>query len=199
MYARMAPRADELGAAEHRRRLLDGVTGRVLEVGAGTGASFPHYPSTVEALTAVEPEPYLRDRAQEAAARAPIPVEVVDAVAEELPFADASFDAAVASLVLCSVRAPDTALAELQRVLAPGGELRFYEHVRSPERRLARLQRAVDVVWPHVAGGCHTSRDTVGAIERAGFAIERCERFTWRPCRLGAPAAPHVIGLARRP
>jgi ubiquinone/menaquinone biosynthesis C-methylase UbiE len=198
MFARMAPRADDLGVAEHRRRLLDGVAGRVVEIGAGTGANFPHYPPAVESVTAVEPEAYLRERAREAATGAPVPVEVVDAVAEDLPFPDASFDTAVASLVLCSVRSPAGALAEIRRVLVPAGELRFYEHVRSPAPGLARLQRAVDLVWPHVGGGCHTSRDTLGAIEAAAFAIERCERFTWRPCLLGAPAAPHVLGLARR-
>ncbi len=196
-FARAAPRMEALGVAAHRRELLDGVGGRVVEVGAGTGATFAHYPSTVTEVVAVEPEPYLRARASEAAADAPVPVTVVGAVAEALPFADATFDAAVASLVLCSVGDPARALAELHRVLRPGGELRFYEHVRGAGG-LARMQRALDVVWPHVAGGCHLARDTPAAIERAGFALERCRRFAFRPSFLARPAEPHVIGVARR-
>jgi SAM-dependent methyltransferase len=196
-YARAAPRMDELGVAAHRRELLEGVCGRVVELGAGTGASFAHYPAGVGEVVAVEPEPYLRALAMEAAADAPVPVTVVAATAEALPFDDGAFDAAVASLVLCSVRDPDAALAELHRVLRAGGELRFYEHVRGAGR-LARVQRALDVAWPRVAGGCHLARDTPAAIARAGFTLERCRPFPFRPSLLAWPAEPHVIGVARR-
>jgi SAM-dependent methyltransferase len=196
-FARAAPRMERLGVAAHRRELLDGVAARVLEVGAGTGATFAHYPAAVIEVVAVEPEPYLRARASEAAAVAPVPVTVVAATAEALPFADAAFDVAVTALVLCSVDDPGRALAELHRVLRPGGELRFYEHVRG-SGGLAHTQRVLDVVWPHVAGGCHLARDTPAAIERAGFALERCRRFTFRPSFLAWPAQPHVIGVARR-
>jgi ubiquinone/menaquinone biosynthesis C-methylase UbiE len=150
-------------------------------------------------VVAVEPEPYLRERAERAAATAPIPVRVLDGVSGRLPLEDASVDAGVFSLVLCSVPSQAAALGELRRVLRPGGELRFYEHVRSQRAGFARLQRAADVVWPHVAGGCHTYRDTVRAIERAGFEIDTCRRFSFRPSALVAPAAPHVLGRARRP
>jgi ubiquinone/menaquinone biosynthesis C-methylase UbiE len=128
-----------------------------------------------------------------------VPVTVVDGVADHLPLEDASCDAAVASLVLCSVADQAAALAELRRVIRPGGELRFYEHIRSASPRLARLQRAIDVVWPHLIGGCHTSRDTIAAIEAAGFTIERARRFTFRPAITNAPVAPHVVGTAHRP
>ncbi len=199
LFAREVGRIDTLGAAAHRRRLLDGVAGHVLEVGAGTGISFGDYPAgAVVELVAVEPEPYLRARAQQAAAAAPIPVSVVDATAERLPFRDATFDVAVAARVLCSVEDVAASLSELHRVLRPGGELRFYEHVASRQPRLARCQRALDVVWPRIAGGCHAGRDTARAIADAGFTVEVCDRFTFRPCILAAPTSPYVLGRARR-
>jgi ubiquinone/menaquinone biosynthesis C-methylase UbiE len=187
-----------LGVAEHRRELLAGVCGRVMEIGAGTGANFPHYPEGAREIVAVEPEPYLRARAATAATGGSAPVRVVDAVADELPFENASFDAAVSSLVLCSVADQSAALAELRRILRPGGELRFYEHVRATDRRLASTQRMFDVVWPHLAGGCHASRDTLRAIADAGFAIEHVRHFVFRPCLLATPTSPHVLGVARR-
>jgi ubiquinone/menaquinone biosynthesis C-methylase UbiE len=197
-FARCAPRMEQLGVGEHRRELLAGISGRVIEIGAGTGANFPHYPEGVREIVAVEPEPYLRARAATAAAEAIAPVRVVDALADELPFENGSFDAAVSSLVLCSVADQPAALAELHRVLRPGGELRFYEHVRAEDRRLASAQRVLDVVWPHLGGGCHSSRDTLGAIADAGFAVEHVRRFVFRPCMLAAPTSPHVLGVARR-
>jgi SAM-dependent methyltransferase len=184
---------------EHRRRLLEGLSGRVIEVGAGNGLNFPHYPSAVTEVVAVEPEPYLRVKAQEAGAQAPVPVRVADGVADALPAADGEFDAGVASLVLCSVPDQATALAELRRAIKPGGELRFYEHVLSHDTRAARAQHRTDRVWPRFSGGCHPNRDTPGAIEAAGFEIERCERFTFRPFFLLKAIEPHVIGSARRP
>jgi ubiquinone/menaquinone biosynthesis C-methylase UbiE len=128
-----------------------------------------------------------------------VPVTVVDGVADHLPLDDASCDAGVASLVLCSVPDQAASLAELHWVIRPGGELRFYEHVRSTTPGLARLQRAVDVVWSHLIGGCHTNRDTVAAIEAAGFTVEEVRSFTFRPAITNAPVAPHVVGRARRP
>ncbi len=109
---------------------------------------------------------------------------VVDATAEHLPFGDGTFDVAVAARVLCSVQDVAASLRELHRVLRPDGELRFYEHVASSEPRLARWQRTLDLVWPGIAGGCHASRDTAHAIADAGFTIETCDRFTFRPCIL---------------
>jgi ubiquinone/menaquinone biosynthesis C-methylase UbiE len=198
LYHRVGAMAEEAGQREHRRELLAGLSGRVVEVGAGNGLNFPHYPPEVEEVVAVEPEAYLREQAREAAIEAAAQVRVVDGLAERLPLEDDSVDAGVVSLVLCSVPTQAAALAELRRVLRPGGELRFYEHVRSDAPGFARLQRAADVVWPHVAGGCHTHRDTPRAIESAGFAIENCRRFPFRPCSALAPIEPHVLGRARR-
>ena len=182
---------------EHRGRLLEGARGRVVELGAGNGLNFRHYPESVDEVIAVEPEPALRGAATQEAAKAPVRIEVRDGVAGRIPLEDASCDVGIASLVLCSVPDQGRALAELYRVIRPGGELRFYEHVRA-ENGLAIVQRALDVVWPHVGGGCHLARDTPRAIAEAGFTIERCRRFAFRPSLLAVPAKPHVLGVARR-
>ncbi|MEO8092635.1 MAG: class I SAM-dependent methyltransferase [bacterium] len=185
---------------EHRRELLDGLSGRVVEVGAGNGRNFALYPDQVSEVVAVEPEPYLRRLAVQAAGSAPVPVRVIDGLADRLPFDPGAFDAAVTSLVLCSVFDQGQALAELHRVIRPGGELRFYEHVVADEARLARAQRLADrLFWPHVGGGCHTSRDTGGAITAAGFQLQRCTRLSVRPSPLMALVAPHILGAALRP
>lgn len=199
VYSRLRPAMDRQGAAAHRQRLLAGLTGRVLEVGAGDGGNFPLYPPTVTGVLAVEPEPYLRARATERAAAAPVPVEVVDGVADRLPAADGTVDAVVVSLVLCSVPDQPRALAEVHRVLRPGGELRFFEHVAAGTPGLRRVQAVVDrTLWPLLAGGCHTGRDTVGAIGAAGFTVEGVDRFPFPPGRVPAPATPHALGTARR-
>jgi SAM-dependent methyltransferase len=199
LYAQQAERAEGLGLAERRRGLLEGLSGRVLEIGAGTGTNLAHYPPAVAEVVALEPEPYLRQRLSETAQAAPVEVTVVDAAAEVLPFADAAFDAAVSCLVLCSVADPVRALAELRRALRPGGELRFLEHVASPHPRRRRLQRAADAtLWPLLSGGCHLGRDTTQLIADAGFAIERCERFAFGIPPLDPPKT-HVLGVARAP
>lgn len=183
---------------DHRRRLVRGLSGGVIEIGAGNGLNFPFYPATVERVLAVEPETVLRAAAVEAAGRASIAIDVVDGVAGRLPAQDESFDAGVASLMLCSVPDQRRALAELFRVIRPGGELRFYEHVIAQRLAAAQLQRLADAtVWPRLAGGCHLSRDTGAAIERAGFVVERRERFVFSPG--GLPKIPHILGIARRP
>jgi len=184
---------------EHRRELLRGLSGRVLEVGAGAGTNFEHYPQTVSEVLAVEPEPYLREKARATAATASIPVTVVDGTADGLPAEGASCDAAVACLVLCSVPDQARALAELRRVLRTGGELRFYEHVLSHKPRLASAQRLVDrLFWPRAFGNCHTARETPAAIEAAGFVIEEQRRLWVAPVPVVLPVATHALGIARR-
>ncbi|WP_242614449.1 class I SAM-dependent methyltransferase [Actinomadura roseirufa] len=199
IFARLYPRLDaKAGGDAHRAELLDGAAGRVLELGAGYGANFPHYPAQVTEVVAVEPEPRLRALAARAAGAAPVPVTVLPGVAEDLELDDASVDVAVASLVLCSVRDPVRALAELRRVLRPGGELRYYEHVRGRTARKARFQRYADLGWPFIAGGCRVSRPTDEWIARSGFTVRRERRFEFPPTRMPNPASPHVLGLAVR-
>jgi ubiquinone/menaquinone biosynthesis C-methylase UbiE len=191
--------SDRRGAAEHRQHTLAGLAGRVIEVGAGDGANFAHYPASVTEVIAVEPEQYLRERAQAAAAEAPVPVIVLDGVGGQLPGEDRSFDAGVAALVLCTIPDPRQALTELFRVIRPGGELRFYEHVIAHAKWEARFQRFADATfWPRIAGGCHLARDTKTTIEQAGFQIETCERFQFSPAPL-FPPDPMILGTARRP
>jgi ubiquinone/menaquinone biosynthesis C-methylase UbiE len=196
-YARLAQHEDERGNADNRHELLAGLSGRVIEVGAGIGSNFAHYPPAVTEVIAVEPEPFLREKATENAAHAPVPVRVVDGLADALPAEDGSVDAAVASLVLCSVPDQAVALAELRRVIRPGGELRFYEHVISNRESRRKFQRFMDAtIWPRMAGGCHMTRDTKTAIERAGFIVQRSRRFPYPPGNFGLP---HILGSARRP
>ncbi len=199
VYERVAEMSERRGGDEHRRKLLAGLSGRVIEVGAGSGANFAHYPSTVTEVVAVEPERYLRERAQRKAAKAPVRVTVVDGDADHLPGEDGSFDVGVAALVLCTVPDQQRALTELFRVIRPGGELRFYEHVVAERKWEARYQRFADATfWPHVAGGCHLARDTTAGIAQAGFQIESCERFPFSPAAL-IPPDPHILGTTRRP
>lgn len=194
----IAPMAERGGANYHRRKLLEGLAGRVIEVGAGQGTNFPYYPASVEYPVAVEPENYLRHLVEQAATSAPFPVTVLDGVADELPGEDGSFDAGVVALVLCTVPDQEHALAELFRVIKTGGELHFYEHVIARRPLYAHIQRLADATfWPRLLGGCHPVRDTNAAIERAGFLIESCERFTFSPVPLFP--MPHILGVARRP
>ncbi len=189
MEGELGPRRDEL---------LAGLSGRVLEVGAGNGINFGHYPRSVTEVVALEPEPYLRTKAERAAADSPVRVTVSAGMAEELAFPDAGFDGAVACLVLCTVRDQEGALAELRRVLKPGSELRFLEHVRSTNPRKARTQAAFDRsgIWPWIGGGCHCGRDTAAAVRGAGFQVERVRSVDLGPS--WALTNPHVLGVATR-
>ena len=191
-------RPDEI-ARELRRRVLAGLRGRVIEVGSGDGRSFEHYPSEVGRLLAVEPDPVARAAATERAHGAAIPVEIVDGVADALPADDASFGAAVVMGLLCSVPDADAALAELRRVLVPGGELRFWEHVRSRNPAFRGVQRVVDrLFWTRALGGCETTRDTEAAIRAAGFEPLQVERGFHSSSWLTVTSAPYVLGVARR-
>jgi ubiquinone/menaquinone biosynthesis C-methylase UbiE len=196
LLTRCGARNEGRGNAELRRELLSGLSGPVVEVGPGSGLNFPHYPGTVTELLAVEPEIYLRERAREAAAAAAVKIRVVDGTAERMMIDDASVDAVVVSGVLCSVPDQAAALAEFRRILRPGGELRFYEHVRS-RTAFARYQDAADLVWPRLMGGCHPNRDTLAAIRAADFRVEFCRGLIFPPGAKVSVVSPRIIGVAR--
>jgi ubiquinone/menaquinone biosynthesis C-methylase UbiE len=196
MYEQISAESERRGTAEHRDRVLTGLTGRVIEIGAGNGLNFGHYPDTVDEVVAVEPDDTLRQLAETAADRANVRVRVVAGHATALPAEDASFDAAVASLVLCSISDVGGALAEMRRVLKPGGELRFFEHVRSKHLVFGLLQDAITPLWSRAAGGCKPNRDTAATIEAAGFGIEEIDWFSYAPLRF-FPRHTHILGRAR--
>jgi SAM-dependent methyltransferase len=202
-FARFLERREERrpdpGAHELRRRLLAGLEGRVLEVGSGDGRSFEHYPPEVTTLLAVEPDPTARESAAGRARVAAVPIEIVGGVAERLPAEDGSFDVVVVMGVLCSVGDPAVVLEELRRVLRPGGELRFWEHVRSRHIWFRAVQRIVDrLFWTRALGGCETTRDTEAAIREAGFEFERLARGFHSSSVLTITSAPYIHGLAKR-
>lgn len=163
---------EALGIRGQRRRIGAAARGRVLELGAGTGAMLEHYGEDVEEVVATDPDPHMLARAEPRRDPARVPVELREADAQDLPFPDASFDTVVVALSLCTIPDPDRALAEARRVLRPDGRLLFVEHVRSPRAWLARIQRLLTPAWEKVAGGCQLDRDTVATIRRAGFEID---------------------------
>ncbi|MDQ0770178.1 ubiquinone/menaquinone biosynthesis C-methylase UbiE [Pseudarthrobacter defluvii] len=197
-FAKGVAGMDRRGAADHRRRILAGLHGSVIEIGAGAGSSFALYPPAVSHVLALEPDDYLRGVAQMAAASASVPVTVVDAAAEQIPAENGSADAVVASLVLCSVKDQAAVLAEIRRVLRPGGTLAFYEHVRSAHPFLGRTEDVLTPVWGRFMGGCHLNRDTLAAITAAGFTVQDHERFGFAVQRFNPPIA-HILGHATSP
>jgi ubiquinone/menaquinone biosynthesis C-methylase UbiE len=196
LYDPMSAKAERKFGAEAKRQLLANARGRVLEIGVGTGLSFPHYPAEVE-LTAVEPSAPMLRRARQRAEELGRNVTFVQAPAERLPFADGSFDTAVSLVVLCSVSEPDAVLAELRRVLRPGGRLLFSEHVRSDDPAVAHRQDRYARPWAWFACGCHPNRDTLAAVEAAGFELVEVEREE-RP-EIPTLVRPHVKGWGLTP
>jgi 2-polyprenyl-3-methyl-5-hydroxy-6-metoxy-1,4-benzoquinol methylase len=184
---------------ELRRDNLAGLSGRVLEVGAGTGTNFELYPDSVAQVVAVEPEQRLVVRAREAAAAAVVPIEVTNRTVESFS-ADEPFDAVVCSLVLCSVVEPESVLQQLLSLLRPVGELRYLEHIATGGIR-GWLQRFVDAttLWPRLAGNCHAHRHTEQAIRAAGFEIDKTRTEVVMPAWIPVPVSEFVLGRARRP
>ncbi|HLM30760.1 MAG TPA: class I SAM-dependent methyltransferase [Solirubrobacterales bacterium] len=197
LFDRFAAKDKGRGEADLRRELVAGLSGRMVEVGPGNGINFEHYPGSVSELVAVEPEPYLRRAAERAARSLELEIRVVAGVADGLPVESGSADAVVVAGVLCSVPDQTAALTEFQRVLRPGGELRFYEHVRSRRPGFARFQDLSALVWPRLMGGCEPNRQTLAAIEGAGFRIERCRGFGFPADARAYPVLPRILGAAR--
>jgi ubiquinone/menaquinone biosynthesis C-methylase UbiE len=195
IFARVWDHVVRLGGRterEHRRELVRGIRGAVLEVGAGTGLNLGLYDSSIR-VVAVEPEPTMARTAAGRGRRAGASTAVLRGVAERLPFREDAFDAVVACYVLCSVADPNRALAELRRVLRPGGEIRVYEHVRSDRPWAARIQDLVTPLWHRCGCNCHPNRDTVAALRDAGFEVEVRSASYGPP----SPVRPHVLGVAR--
>jgi ubiquinone/menaquinone biosynthesis C-methylase UbiE len=199
-YGRISRWMEAQGMAELRTELLAGLTGRVVEIGAGSGMNFAHYPPTVTEVLAVEPEPYLRRLAAQAATTAPIPVAVVAGRAEQLVLADHSADAVVLCLVLCSLPDRPAALTEARRVLRASGTLRFLEHTIAATPGLRVVQRIADAtVWPRFAAGCHTATDPAAVIREAGFEITQLRPVRFPVTRwFTQPGTPHVLGRATK-
>ena len=198
VYDRFMRGSEEACLAQWRAELLRDLSGAVLEVGAGTGVTLPHYPKSIARVVLCEPDAHMRRKLkQKVDVSALRKIEFSDASLDSLPFKAGEFDAVVCSLVLCSVPDQQAALAEIARVLKPGGRLLFLEHVAA-DGRPGRLkwQRRVEPVWKHLMGNCHLTRRTEAAIAAAGFEIERIQRES---IRKALPIVrPSIRGLARK-
>jgi ubiquinone/menaquinone biosynthesis C-methylase UbiE len=193
-YDRVSKGSEEAGLREERRQLLAAAAGATLEIGAGTGLNLQHYPAAVTRLVLAEPDEHMRRRLARRVAEARPAAEIVDAGVERLPFPDASFDTVVVTFVLCSVPEQEAALAEVARVLRPGGRLLFLEHVRSDDEQVAKWQDRVTPLYNLV--GCNPNRDTLVAIEASALVVETVKHGD-------IPKAPKVerpliVGTARR-
>jgi ubiquinone/menaquinone biosynthesis C-methylase UbiE len=175
VYDRAFEATEEAGLRQMRRELLAEARGRVLELGAGTGANLEHYPDSADQLVLAEPDPHMTKRLRAKLADSGRSAEVVEAPAERLPFEDSSFDTAVVTLVLCTVPDPQAALREVSRVLKPGGKLLFLEHVRSEKPSLARWQDRLERPWRFLGDGCHCNRDTVATIAASPLTLGKVE------------------------
>ncbi|MFI6800276.1 class I SAM-dependent methyltransferase [Streptosporangium canum] len=172
-----------------RELLLRGLTGLVAELGAGDGVKLTCYPAQVQEITLIEEDPFLREIARAAAADLPITARILAGTPAKVPVPEGVFDAVVCSLILCSAPHPQAVLAEVRRILRPGGQLRFYEHVRSSNPALALTEALLTPLWSRAAGGCHPDRDIPSAIQQAGFTLQRVHRFTF-------DHVSHVLGTA---
>jgi ubiquinone/menaquinone biosynthesis C-methylase UbiE len=194
MYDKLLAGTEKAGLGAHRKTLLSTAAGRVIEIGAGTGANLPFYSDAVSDLVVCEPADPMARRLERKLASFGRPVHVVRAPAENLPVENASFDVAVSTLVLCTVGDPQRALGELRRVLKPGGRLLFIEHVRAEDPRLARWQDRLNFLNKRIAQGCNCNRNTVSEIAAAGFTVTNIDRDQLRK----APpiVRPLVVGVA---
>ncbi len=172
LYDRFIAVSEDAGLREMRRQTLAAASGRTIDIGSGTGANLGLFPDGVTELVFAEPGPHMIRRLRPKVQEAGLTAEVVEAPAERLPFEDSSFDTAVFTLVLCTVPDPAAALAEVARVLRPGGRMLFVEHVRAQDPGAARWQDRLEKPWRFFADGCHCNRDTVAAIEASPLRVE---------------------------
>lgn len=194
IYDRALAESEEAGMRERRRALLARARGRTVELGSGTGLNFAHYPEAVGELILTEPFPPMAKRLRE---RAGTNATVIEAPADRLPLPDASADTVVSTLVLCTVDDVPATLAEIARVLRPGGRLLFAEHVRSDDPKLARWQDRLEGPWKFVGHGCRCNRDTLGALAASPLEVETVEHET---IPKAAPIVrPLIVGSAHRP
>ncbi|WP_426570887.1 class I SAM-dependent methyltransferase [Aquihabitans sp. McL0605] len=159
-----------------RARAAEGLHGRVVEIGFGSGLNVPVYPPEITEVLAVEPAHVARDRAAHRIAASPVPVRHVGLDGQVLPIDDHSCDGALSTFTLCTIPDAGAALAELRRVLKPGGELHLLEHGLSPDPKVARRQHRLDPIEQRVADGCHLTRDPITLVEAAGFEVIRQDR-----------------------
>lgn len=185
-YDRGLKATEEGGLRQMRAELLAGAGGRTIELGAGTGVNLDLYPETVTELVLTEPGPHMAKRLRARVAESMREAEVVEAPAERLPFESASFDTAVATLVLCTVPDPVTTVAELARVLKPGGKLLFVEHVRAEDPAGAVWQDRLERPWRFFADGCHCNRDTLAMLAASRFELGQVEHGR-------TPKAPPIV------
>ena len=197
MYDRMLAGTEKAGLRERRARLLESARGQVLEIGAGTGANLPLYGPHVEALTVTEPEAPMARRLAKHLREQSKTADLVEASAEHLPLPDGQFDTVVSTLVLCTVPDPLRALREVWRVLKPGGQLLFIEHVRSDDAKLAKWQDRLNGFNRIVAHGCNCNRSTVDAIKQTGFTIRSLEKGSLP--KVPPFVRPLVVGTAIKP
>jgi ubiquinone/menaquinone biosynthesis C-methylase UbiE len=199
VYDRALKATEENGLGAMRRSLLAGASGRVIEVGAGTGVNLDLYGDGIEDLTLVEPDPHMgaQLRKRLASRGRSTPAQLVAAPAEKLPFADDSFDTAVATLVLCTIPDPNAAIAEMARVLKPGGKLLFIEHVRADDKAVAQWQDRLEKPWRFLADGCYCNRDTEATLRASSFKVETVDHTKMpkaiplvRPLIRGTAVAP---------
>ena len=181
----------------YRERIAADARGDVLEVGAGTGFNFPYYRSATR-VVAIEPDDAMRRRAERRAPAATVPIEVRKGDAHTLDFPDGSFDVVIFCLVLCTIPDPARALAEARRVLKPGGEIHFYEHVRATEPALAARQDRWLKPWRGFNRGCHPNRDSVGVIRQAGFVMKELDEFDLDEKGVPKIVRPHALGMATK-
>ena len=196
VYDRVLAGVERAGLAARRRALVGTASGRVLEIGAGTGANLEHLPNGLASVTLAEPSPGMRRRlARRVVGSGRTDVTVVGAGAETLPFPDAAFDTVVSTLTLCTVDDPERVARELRRVLAPQGRLLLIEHVTGTGAT-ARWQRRIEPVWRHVARGCRLTRDTRATLSDAGFDVSGLSDWSMPG---GGVTGPAIIGVARAP